>query len=342
MKRILLTASVLLSVYLSVSHAQQDPKFTHYMFNQVVYNPAFIGAEMGDNFCFNFVQHNQWMGFKSEDESTAPLTTAFNLHKPFTIKGKKFGAGLIFTNDGLGFQSTTNGALGLSYHHDLGKDAAGKQRWLIGGLNIGFVQTGLDGSKLKFIDEGDAIITALMADGKHMALDAGIGLLYKTDNYYLGVSTLHIPQSNVDWFGGLSTTDETKLNRHFYVNGGYDYQLNTNIKIKGVALLKFDRAVWQLDAGALLEYDEKVWAGMNIRRTEGFSVLVGGKIWQHKTPKGVHVVKLGLSYDITTSKIQGVSNGTLEIMLNYCLPIKLTPKPPTPEQDVRILGGYTF
>ena len=312
------------------------------MFNQVVYNPAFIGSEFGDQFCINLVHRDQWLGYTTEDESKAPLTTSFNVHKPFTIKGHKLGAGLMFVNDGLGFQSTTTGYLGLSYHYDMGENAAGEQRWLIGGLNVGFIQSGIDGTKLDFIDQGDAVINALIANGQDIALDVGFGLLYKTEKYYVGVSNMHIPQSKVDWFGGDFPDTDNKINRHFYINAGYEYQLLENLVLKPRTLLKFDRAIWQIDLGVLAELNGQFWGGLNVRRGEGFMLLAGLKAWEQKTPKGTHVLKVGASYDITTNRIGGVSNGSIEMMANYCFPIRLTPKPPKPEQDVRFLGGYTL
>lgn len=320
------------------------------MFNQVVYNPAFIGSEFGDQFCINLVHHDQWMGYDNnsanQDGSKAPLTTTFNIHKPISLmKGKhKIGVGLIFANDGLGFQTSQFGSLGLSYHYDMGVDANGDQRWLIGGMNLGFVQSGIDGSNLIFIDQGDVLIDALIADGKSLAFDMGLGLLYKTKNYYIGVSNMHIPQSNVDWFNGEFEDSETKVNRHFYINAGYDYELTPNLVLKPRALIKFDRAIWQADLAVLAEYNGLVWGGLNVRRGEGMMILGGVKVLDKpmRNAKNRQVLKIGLSYDITFSQIHTVSNNTLELMANYCFPINISPRPPKPEHDVRFLGGYTL
>ncbi|MBI1184241.1 type IX secretion system membrane protein PorP/SprF [bacterium] len=340
MKRIILTASVLLALTINVVYAQQDPKFTHYMFNQVMYNPAFIGAEMGKNFCANLVHRSQWMGYSDQDGSSAPLTTAFNVHKPLTIAGKQFGAGLMATQDGLGFQTTTTFYGGFSYHHDLGKSASGMERHLIFGLNLGFIQSGIDKTKLKYIDSNDPLIDGII--GNATAFDFGAGILYKTDKYYIGFSNMHIPQSQVDWFGGKLPNSENKLNRHFYINGGYDYRLTSNLVLKPRTLIKFDRAIWQIDLGVLAEFKDKVWAGLNVRRGAEAMLLVGGKVYEKKTPKGTHVLKLGMSYDMTFNRISSVSNGSMELMANYCFPVSLTPKPPKTNYDPRFLGGYTL
>ena len=343
MKRILLTASILFLAMAEVSYGQQDPKFTHYMFNQVVYNPAFVGAEMNDQFCANLVHRNQWMSFQTEDESTSPVTTTFNIHRPFGLKnGNKLGVGLIFSNDGLGFQRSTQALGAVSYHYNMGKDANGKKKWLIGGLNLGIVQMGINGDNLKYIDQNDPTIAWLLQDGNHMALDLGLGLLYKTDKYYAGISTLHIPQSEIDWFDGNSS-GANSLKRHIYINAGYEFELIPQfLVLKPVTLIKFDRSKWQADLGALAEVNDLVWGGLNFRRGEGMQILAGATVMNKKKGRHYQQLRVGVSYDITFSKIGSVSNGSLELMANYCFPINVTPKLPNPEQDVRFLGGYTL
>lgn len=343
MKRILLTAGILFLAMAQVSYGQQDPKFTHYMFNQVVYNPAFVGAEMNDQFCANLVHREQWMGFETEDESGAPVTTTFNVHRPFGLKnGNKVGAGLIFANDALGFQRTTTAYGAFSYHYNMGVDGNGKKRWLIGGLNLGILQMGIDGSNLKYIDPNDPTIAWLLEDGNHMALDVGLGLLYKTEKYYVGVSTLHIPQSQIDWFDGQSD-GANRLKRHVYINAGYEFEVMPQfLVLKPIALIKFDQAKWQADLGVLAEFNKLVWAGLNYRRGEGMQILAGATVLNKKKGRHYQQLRVGVSYDITFSALSSVSNGSLELMANYCFPINVSAKPPKPEQDVRFLGGYTL
>jgi len=344
MKRILLTASVLSLFSISLLRAQQDPKFTHYMFNEVVYNPAFVGSDM-DQFCINLVNHQQWMGMEIADGSTAPVTTTFNLHRPFYLNNKKhkLGAGLVLYSDQLGFQNSLSAYGALSYHYEIGTDPSGGKKWLIGGLNLGFVQSSIDGGGLKPIDPGDPLIGWLVNDGNHTGLDFGLGLLYKTPKYYIGLSNMHINQGQIDWFNGNNTGGDNQFMRHFYLNGGYDYELIPGfLVLKPRALIKLDKAKTQIDLGALAEINGTYWGGLNVRGGEGMMILAGAKVWEKQKGKQKHQLKAGISYDITFSQLGGVSNGTLELMLNYCFPIILTPKMPTPRHDPRTLGGLTL
>lgn len=335
MRRLIIPAFLMLLGLAKVAEAQQDPKFTHYMFNQVVYNPAFVGNEMADKLCANLVQHNQWLGFQpsNQDGSTAPITTTFNIHTPFRVKqlgDRKFGAGLIFVRDALGFQSSTVAQLALSYHHEFDDGAQ-----LIGGFNFGINQSGVAGD-LRAIDPSDPLVQQIQQNGTDMVLDFGLGALYRTDNYYVGFSTLHLPQAKFDWYSDNDENDN-RLMRHYYINGGYDYQYNDFLELQGRTLLKFDRAKWQIDIGVLAEFDEKYWGGLNLRWGEGVMFLAGGRIFEN----GNNSLNAGLSYDLTLNEMQTVSNGTVELMLNYCFKINVKPRAPQPQFTPRFMDGYT-
>src|SRR5881394_3635119 len=101
---------------ITLVQAQQESQFTNYMFNKLIYNPAYAGTQ-GNYVCANLLYHNQWTNFKStEDESKAPITQTFSIHTPFGIGGHEFGAGLSILNDGAGWQKrlSINGA--INYH----------------------------------------------------------------------------------------------------------------------------------------------------------------------------------------------------------------------------------
>ena len=334
MRKIFITILVIGAAVYSAS-AQQDPKFTHYMFNQNIYNPAFVGIEMKDKLCANLVQHNQWLGFNPEDGSTAPVTTAFNIHSPFTINkllpGRKFGGGLVFVNDGLGHENSTLAYGALSYHHPINDNST-----LSVGLNVGIVQKSIGTDKLRAIIESDPVLQALKSDGQDVVFDMGLGLLYNAKNYYVGFSTLHLPQANYEWYGS-GVDDSNRVMRTYYINGGYNYSLSKFLVLQPRALIKLDRAKWQVDLGALLEYNNKYWGGLNVRRGEGIMILAG--LTAKSSTKDE--LKIGVSYDLTLSKLQTVSDGTLELMVNYCFKINLKPQMPKPTFTPRFMDGYT-
>ncbi len=74
----------------------------------------------------------------------------------------------------------------------------------------------------------------------------------------------------------------------------------------------FDGAVVQLNAGALVTYNNKIFGGLNYRYQDAVSVLAGVLV------KGL---RIGVAYDIGTSALRKYHNGGLEVMLNYCFKI---------------------
>ncbi|MCB0737441.1 MAG: type IX secretion system membrane protein PorP/SprF, partial [Bacteroidetes bacterium] len=170
-----------------------------------------------------------------------------------------------------------------------------------------------------------------------------IGALYNTKDYFVGISTLHLPQTQFDWYGSTANIPGNgfvnRVGRHVYINGGYNLPLagNQDLVLQPRTLLKFDRAKFQWDLGSLIEINQKYWGGLNIRGGEGIMFLAGFKSINNKGEG----FKIGLSYDLTLSQIQSISNGTIELMGNYCFPVNIKPDEPDPDLLPRFLGGYS-
>ena len=58
-----------------VSNAQQDYQITHYMFDNVSFNPGYAG--MNNNICGTILGRQQWAGFEG-----SPTTGILNVHAP--------------------------------------------------------------------------------------------------------------------------------------------------------------------------------------------------------------------------------------------------------------------
>ncbi|MCB0736790.1 MAG: PorP/SprF family type IX secretion system membrane protein, partial [Bacteroidetes bacterium] len=161
MKRILLLF-IVVALCGQRAYSQQDPKYTHYMFNQVVYNPGFIGVENGDNICINLVYRNQWLGFdpSSGDGSIAPITTTLTLHTPIKLPNtkNKLGVGLVVSSDRIGFMNDVWAHANVNYIYQLGPKSDG--RTISGGLTMGIMQKAITPS-FEAVNGSDPILTAI-------------------------------------------------------------------------------------------------------------------------------------------------------------------------------------
>ncbi len=64
-KKLLFASSVALVLSgLQSAQAQQDPYYSHFMFNKLAYNPATAGSK--DAICANLLAHTQWVGLSDQ------------------------------------------------------------------------------------------------------------------------------------------------------------------------------------------------------------------------------------------------------------------------------------
>ena len=73
--------------------SQQNPMFTKYMFNSLVYNPAYAGSK--DYLSAAALHRDQWWGLEG-----APKTQTFTIHSP--LEDPRVGLGMSFYNDKIG------------------------------------------------------------------------------------------------------------------------------------------------------------------------------------------------------------------------------------------------
>lgn len=66
-----------------------------------------------------------------------------------------------------------------------------------------------------------------------------------------------------------------------------------------------------MDANLKIAYQDKFWIGGSLRNNDSFSALAGFNIGS--------LVNISYSYDVTTSALRSVSNGTHEIVLGILL-----------------------
>jgi type IX secretion system PorP/SprF family membrane protein len=274
---------------ISAAHGQQDPQFSQYMFVKQVYNPGYVGSN--DAICGTLLYRNQWTGFGGE-----PKTMVLTADMPVDLLHG--GVGLsVYAADQLGAENNLNIRGAYAYRADLGSGRLGL------GIDFGYHQKSLDGSKFVYNDNGDLNIPTGSVSGG--TFDMSFGAYYNTDNMYLGVSSTHLTQGEISY-----DNIKTSLARHYYLMGGYNFDLTSSLTLKPSILVKSDAVSTQADFNANLLINNRFWAGASYRLQDAIVILAGLEI--------IPNLKLGYSYDLTTSDIKTYSSGTHEIMLGYC------------------------
>lgn len=298
MKKLIL--SITLFVVGASVYAQQDAQFTQNMFNKLAINPGYAGANGG--ICFTLLSRTQWTGFDGHPQTHLFSTDAliFNKH----------GVGLTVFQDKLGIESSLVAKLAYSYHLTLGPGSLGI------GLDAGMLNKSF-GTGFIAVDDPTLDPSIPNSGTSASTFDLGVGLYYNIPNkMYVGISTLHLTASelkDVADAGGAGALNYAQ-SRHYYIMAGYDWDINGSGKwvLKPSILAKTDAASTQLDINALIMYNNLLWGGVSYRIEDAIAVLAGVNIPQ------LPGLKIGASYDITTSTLGDYSNGSLEFMIKYC------------------------
>ncbi|MFT3884928.1 MAG: type IX secretion system membrane protein PorP/SprF [Flavobacteriales bacterium] len=289
----------------SVAFAQQDPQFSQYMFDRLSVNPAVAGVS--GNLCATTLMRQQWTGFDG-----APKTGLINLSGP--INKIHSGVGLSVYFDKLGQENTTAARVHYAYHFKPG----GGTGTLSVGVYAGLTSRTL-GNKWVAVD-GVADDAAIPSNGKSAsAFDMGAGVYYQNPKLWVGLSSTQLPESDL-------SAVSIKNRRHYYAQAGYNWAIGGNKKytLQPSLLVKSDATSTQFDIGALFLYDDMVWLGVGYRTEDAIAPMIG---YQYKFPSGNSMLRLGYSYDVTTSELKNYSSGSHEIMLSYCFQIVRTPNP---------------
>lgn len=306
MKRITPLLFLLMLLYVS---AFGQIQLTQYMMDGSVYNPAFVGSEKA--ICANMFGRKQWLGFEdAAGNKVSPQTFIFNFQSP--VYSISSGVGLNVISDRLGFEQNLGVKINYAYRFTLGD-----YHHFGAGLALSFLNKSIDFSELIVEDPGDPL---LKYNDKQSATftDFDLGLHYRySDKTYAGLSITNLLQSSRE-IGNVRYHQKTNI----YFTGGYYVQL-TELNFKTLYLipsflLKTNFASTQFDLNMIVNYNRQYWGGITYRYQDAVAVMAGIKLYGFN---------IGLSYDITTSKLSNASSGSLEIFVGYCYPIKPKIKP---------------
>ena len=110
-------------------NAQQDYQITHYMFDNLSFNPGYAG--MNNNICATMIGRQQWSGFQG-----SPTTALINIHSP--VEMVRGGLGITYVSDQLGFEKNNIARLNYSYHMGVGAGQLGI------GASVGILQKSIE------------------------------------------------------------------------------------------------------------------------------------------------------------------------------------------------------
>ena len=291
------------------AHAQQLPLYSQYIMNGYLLNPSIAGSDGYTS--FNMTAREQWLGFTGAPETRSFSFQTRLLRKNYVIKQKsvnkrklrpstkgRVGLGGFIYHDKNGAVERIGFQGSYAYHIFLRNDQ------LSFGLSGGLFQFRIREDEISYLDDGDMVIE----EGVRKVLyvpDANFGMYYLNYKFFAGIAINNLFQSYLKF--GNQALEEYKQIRHYYLMGGYRYELNRDHEIEVSSLIKAtERLTFQADIGAKYYYRQDYWAGL-VFRTNGTII----------TQLGVRINKLhiGYAFDYNLSSIRKYSWGSHELVL---------------------------
>jgi type IX secretion system PorP/SprF family membrane protein len=271
--------------------AQQDPQYTNYMYNTTNINPAYSGTRGVLN-VFGMYRA-QWVGLDG-----APQTANISIDTPLGNNG--LSGGINYTNDRIGATSENNFSVNLAYAVDLNDEYK-----LSFGLKATANLLNVDYTKLDIYNPSDPTFGENI--NNKFNPNIGAGLYLYSEKSYLGVSVPNFMTTD------RSENDGTELMRqkmHFYLMGGYVFELNPSLKFKPAFLVKtVSGAPVQVDLTANFLIVDKFTIGAAYRWDASVSALAGFQV-----NEGLFI---GYSYDADTTKLARYNSGSHEIFMRF-------------------------
>lgn len=253
--------------------------------------------------------------------TNAPATMSAQADMPLFFISNAHSAGLLFLNDKLGLFTHMKIALSYAYHRRWG------QGTVSGGLRVGLLSEGFDGSKLDLIDSSDPAFPTSKQDGTGFDVDFGLRYDYK-NRWNVGVAMHHLTSPSVSL--GDEEQYEYNVASSFYMMGGWNTRLSRSCTFYADAMLRTDLLAWRGDITARLKYEGEKWnmyGGVGYSPTNSVTLLLGTRF---------HDINIGYAYEAYTSAI-GMLHGSHEILIGYQMDLSRFRKGRNLHKSVRLL-----
>lgn len=286
--------------------AQNDPLFSHYMFNPAYYNPGWIGDT---KMAFASFQHRtQWAGYTTsfDGDGGAPSTQLLTFVLP--MQGRFSSAGMNIVHDQLGPESTLKLQVGLSYNVEF------RQGVVSFGLMPGLVSRTIRFDQLRFENPEDILNTGQRET--QLAPDAAAGIFFRSfSGYFAGFGVDHLLSPSLIGVDGVdSQLARGKLSPTYYLHGGKAMSLSRDLELTPTLLVKTDGRGYTMDVSGVFNYKSSMWAGLSYRRAESMVLLLGYSFLEN------NVLKVGYSFDYVVQNQEAKRPTSHEVFIRYDLP----------------------
>src|SRR6478736_4049068 len=284
--RILIIA--ILEVAAFHSYAQQGPHYPQFMYNNLVINPAYAGAE--EAFSLTMVSRNQWSGVEN-----APSTQSFSAHT--LVKKKHVGLGLTIIRDQLGVQKNTNVLTNYAYHIKLKEGSY---------LSMG-IQEGIANLKADYASLQGPTYDPKLVNFNQTTIRFGAGIYYRSPRLQVGLSAPELlsPSAYVN-----DTTTITFKKKTVMGYSRYQFMLSETLDIEPALMVKyFPNLPLSFDVNLNFIYKKVLTVGASYRKSESVDFIFKFQL----TPQ----FQFGYAYDYPMNSMTSLGSASHEILIHY-------------------------
>lgn len=296
--------------------AQQDPMYTNYHFNALVFNPAYAGSN--EHLALNLSHRQQWLGLEG-----APITQTLTAHTP--LKNERVGLGLALSNDQIGPSGATDVAASYAYRMQVG---ASKKLKLSLGLQASVANWRGNFTRVTIEHTDDPSFAQNLS---RWLPNFGAGAYLYGKQFYAGLGLPRLLQHDLRNARDESENIYAKTYRHLYLTAGAAFPLKgdqlvvrPDLLIQNAGFLSRQNghsigAPWSANLGVSMLIRQLFWVGTSYRT--GISAHDSANLWCAWALR--NGLRFGAAYDITLSKLRTASSNSFELMLGYEFDVKI-------------------
>lgn len=281
----------------SILRGQQLPFFTQYMSGSFLWNPAVAGTKKMLDLRASY--RNQWTGFDG-----APKTEYVSVNS--RLANGSLGLG------GFVYKDETGPISKMSYSGSFAVHIRSPDVEASFGGSGSLMQYTLQGQKATIQNPGDPAFDNTAVQ-KVNAADAGFGFYLYNDRFHVGVSSLGLVKSAIDFrlkdtTGSLANT----LHSHLYFSLGYNFSGHPDYVWENSFYGNYAKGNPIALAYSLrLFYKNKFIFGSSLRIKDAIAIHLGYIISE--------AMQVCYSYDFLTSSVKRASSGSHELLIAYSI-----------------------
>jgi type IX secretion system PorP/SprF family membrane protein len=283
-----LRISIALFLICTTLGAQHNAHYSQYMFNGLLLNPAYAGAQEALN--VTALYRNQWSGING-----APKVISVSAHSP--LKNKKLNAGLSLENTSAGLFNQTQVKGIYAYRFPLG---SGKLSF---GLQAGADLRTFNRNNLRVQDNDDPTLGQQATSTT--AFIAGTGVYYMHSKFYIGLAAPDLIS------GGDNEHMNTQLHAGALIQAGKDVKLKPAILVRHIT-----GSPIFANLSVTAYFKDIVGLGGGYTLDNAFLMYTDIKVNEQ--------INFGYAYERNQGQFGAYSRGSHEIMLRYLFRYRIT------------------